>query len=253
MRALLTVMVVFALCGVSRLGRPDTTVSPSAVVKPSIVLIEYDTWAMVIGSDTPTFALYENGTVIFRSADRQQHIVKLAAIERAALVRDLGISEIAGLNDGYRASYASDQPTNRVCVWTPTRKCVGVYGSLRSRSRTFPGEPKNAVPMAFQRAFDRMIAFSLPSAKRWVPPQLEIMIQPLSADTKVEWPQTWGAAQLTKHGGTDEIFLDGRFEDELRALFEKYRGQRWVLVIGGSTWAVSGVRTPLPGEAAWMQ
>jgi hypothetical protein len=253
MRTLLRVIFVFAMCGAARFGRADTTVTTSAVAKPSIVLIEYDPWAMVIGSDTPTFALYEDGTVIYRSADRQQHVVKLPPTERAALGRDLGVSELAGLNDGYRASYASDQPTNRVCVWTPTRKCVAVYGSLRSRSRAFPGEPKNVVPATFQRAFERMIAFSHPAAKRWLPPQLEIMIQPFSADTKVEWPQTWGTAQLTKHGGTEEVFLDGRFEDELRALFQKNRGQRWVLVIDGRTWAVSGVRTPFPGEAGWMQ
>ena len=32
--------------------------------QPIVVLVETDPWLMVIGSDVPTFALYENGQII---------------------------------------------------------------------------------------------------------------------------------------------------------------------------------------------
>jgi len=34
--------------------------------KPIVVLIETDPWLMVIGSDVPTFALYESGQIIYK-------------------------------------------------------------------------------------------------------------------------------------------------------------------------------------------
>ena len=34
--------------------------------QPIVVLIETDPWLMVIGSDVPTFSLYENGQIIYK-------------------------------------------------------------------------------------------------------------------------------------------------------------------------------------------
>jgi hypothetical protein len=39
--------------------------------EPVVLLTEYNPWAMAIGSDTPTFALYEDGTVIYWQGDRR--------------------------------------------------------------------------------------------------------------------------------------------------------------------------------------
>jgi hypothetical protein len=38
--------------------------------EPLVLLTEYNPWAMAIGSDTPTFALYADGTVIYWQGDR---------------------------------------------------------------------------------------------------------------------------------------------------------------------------------------
>src|SRR5947207_391514 len=37
--------------------------------RPVLVLVETDPWAMVLGSDSPRFALYENGLAIYRTQD----------------------------------------------------------------------------------------------------------------------------------------------------------------------------------------
>ncbi|OCB77669.1 hypothetical protein B0A79_11230 [Flavobacterium piscis] len=45
--------------------------------RPLIALIETDPWLMVIGSDVPTFALYENGQIIYKKLSvKKQNILK---------------------------------------------------------------------------------------------------------------------------------------------------------------------------------
>jgi hypothetical protein len=57
--------------------------------QPLVLLTEYNPWAMVIGSDSPTFALYGNGTVIWRAEGRsgKYMTVALAPSEVAELFR----------------------------------------------------------------------------------------------------------------------------------------------------------------------
>lgn len=59
-KALLLVLPLFSACPTLAAG-----FDPFAGPKPLAVLIQSDPWAMVIGSDTPRVAIYENGRVIF--------------------------------------------------------------------------------------------------------------------------------------------------------------------------------------------
>ena len=44
-------------------AQDDTPTEP----RPLVVLLEFDPWQMVIGSDVPTFVLYDDGTIIYRN------------------------------------------------------------------------------------------------------------------------------------------------------------------------------------------
>lgn len=59
-------------------------------VQPLIVLVETDPWLMAIGSDSPRFALYDDGLVIYRH-EREYRSVRLADEERRALLASIDV------------------------------------------------------------------------------------------------------------------------------------------------------------------
>ncbi|MBZ0305339.1 MAG: hypothetical protein K8I82_04650 [Anaerolineae bacterium] len=221
---------------------------------PKIVLIEYDPWRMVIGSDSPTFALYENGQVIYtrenEDGDMEYASVFLNREAYKALVDKLVDEEFYTLDDYYETVLWTDQPTNWIIVWDEkgNKKQVGAYGMLHDRE----GEARAATPDAFLQAFDGMITYDHEDAQRWLPKQFEIMLWPYDVSSGTKWPKDWPDLDdpTTKKRGDDSysIFVD---TSELGTFYTLAENASAV-ELDGKRWAFS-IRFPFPTEFVWME
>src|SRR5687767_3175549 len=72
------------------IATPSHTPDKEETIQPIVLLTIYNPWLMVIGSDAPTFALYDNGLVIYQRlgpADAPEFAsVQLTADELKALI-----------------------------------------------------------------------------------------------------------------------------------------------------------------------
>lgn len=220
---------------------------------PRVVLIEYDPWNMVLGADSPTFVLYENGQVIYRreNADGEWEYasVFLNIEKRDALFETIVSPEFYALDDYYEASEWTDQPNNWIWVWNKGKmKRVGVYGQLRFDDE----ESRQATPEAFLQAFDTMVNFDSDRAETWLPKKFEVMLWPYETSDAADWPATWPDLDdpTTKQRGNDSysIYVDIAELEKYRELREEYDA----VELDGLTWAFA-LRYPFPTEFEWME
>ena len=219
-----------------------------APVKPLILLYERDPWLMVVGSDSPTFALYENGKAIFLTPARGYVSVHLGVKERDELIGSLQLGqEFFGLADHYETVLKTDQPTNTLVVRYQQRtKRVVVYGRIRSDS-----EARAKTPAAFLGVFDKLISYQNSQAKPWLPERIEVLVWPFdnARGTPQPWPKGWPDLQdpaTKKRQQVYSIYLDSRHFDDLRKLLNSLQ-QGQALLMNGKKWAIS-FRLPFPHE-----
>ena len=88
---------------------------PWAGPKPVAIFTEFNPWLMVIGSDTPRVAIYENGEVIFVKQIGEAyayHSIKLTPAQLQELeARWQSVFAVTPPKDGYDVSDATDQAT----------------------------------------------------------------------------------------------------------------------------------------------
>jgi hypothetical protein len=204
---------------------------------------------MVVGSDSPAFALYSDGTAIFRTKTGLKS-TKLTQTEKAALVQAFDNPDLAAFAGGYDAADATDQPDNRLLVYgKKVPFYISVYGSLEDKSI------RARLPPAIIIAFDRLRNFQEADAQAWLPDNVEVMIWPYeyAPDKSIVWPNRWphlndGATR--KRGDSYSIFIAST---QLSALneFLASRKEKGAIEIDGKKWAAS-VRLPFPHESLWM-
>ncbi len=219
--------------------------------QPLALLYIRDPWRMVIGSDSPRFALYDSGLVIYASGEKKPEKAffskLLSSMELKEILATLDLERrMAGL-DGKTidVSRATDQPTNRLCYWVNGKlRAVEVYGSLH------PGKPeREQVPKPFLEVFDFLSQFRAKGAKTWLPPKIEVLIWPFdnSGEPPKPWPKGWPGLDdpATKKRGDRgySLFLDSRHFSDFLSLGRSSSG---VIMIGDKKWAVS-YRIPFPG------
>lgn len=220
-------------------------------VRPLVVLLEQDPWLMVIGSDSPRFALYDDGTVIYRT-DAGYKWVKLDATERAALAARLDIG-VLSCNAGYHAlSAASDQKTENLILFGNDRRVVlSIYGSLDD------GEVRSMLPPSLIDTYDALAHFDHPRARGWLPERIEVMLWPYphAVEAPVAWPKRWpglhDSGTIARHEDSYSVFLPSARRDELIA-FLRSRKPRGAIEIEGRKWS-AGIRYPFPGERLWSR
>ncbi|MBY0426902.1 MAG: hypothetical protein K2Q22_14805 [Cytophagales bacterium] len=90
-------------------------ITDSTYGNPLIVLTETNPWLSVIGSDIPSFALYENGQIIYKTFDNNKtefHEVKLSKKSLNEVIKSFSIpSTIYALKDHYDVSESTDEPS----------------------------------------------------------------------------------------------------------------------------------------------
>lgn len=221
----------------------------SGVPMPLVVLRESDPWAMVIGSDSPTFALYDDGTVIRQSGDGFV-VSELAEPDRTALIKQLKPDVLRKWYGRFKAlPGTTDQPDQDLLIYAGEKPIfISVNGSIES------DEVRAVIPNEVLNAFDTLMDFKTPG-RSWLPDYIEVMISPFDRSEKmpIQWPADFPRLDDSKSfaRGDDQMSLmvpASRYA-RLKALLQK-EGDSPV-EIGGRKWSAS-IRFPFPQEHLWM-
>lgn len=217
--------------------------------KPVVVLYENNPWLMVLGSDTPTFALYETGRAIYKRKSGEAvdiYEAKLTNAEQKGFLQSLEISDaFFKLPEEIEVSSWTDQPTNLLFIKVGDKsKRVSVYGNLR-RSLD---EGETRPPKEFLHVYEKLIGFKYANEAKWEPQSLEVMLWDYNhAPNKIPWPKSLPDLNSTatkKQGGMYSIFLQKHQFDEFRRYLSNL-GERTAVEINGKKLAVS-FRFPFP-------
>lgn len=237
---------------VSFFERPLTLAAArkSSVPSPLVVLLDSDPWAAVIGSGSPTFALYADGTVIQQTANGFS-TTRLTDQELKRFLDRLNLKALAQSYGRFEVENATDQPDQDLLVyWADRPVFVSVYGSLKD------SEVRAKIPKEVIAAYHMLTQFQHPESRAWLPENIEVMIWPYenAPEPSVRWPKEWPGLEDSKTvrrgGDSFSIFMPSPKLAELRA-FLKRRNEKGAVEIGGQKW-VASIRFPFPHEKLWM-
>jgi hypothetical protein len=233
--------------------------------KPLLVILEENPWLMVIGSDSPTFALYDDGTVLYLrdkpTPKEPFHTRKVAdAKQKAEALLSFDASK---MKSRYDLSAWTDQVTT--VIWTPTKK-ITIYGGWRKahatstdsdlRLKAMAEREKNmweSLPSEIREALLRVDRERAIVGTAWLPTKIEVMFWPYeyAPEESIVWPKEWPglAATDSRKRGEDSfsVFLPTEKLSELRTFLKKGK-PRGAVLIDGKKMAESH-RLPFPGEA----
>lgn len=222
----------------------------SEVPAPVLVLLERDPWAMFIGSDTPAFALYEDGQAIFRAGDGYRS-VKLDPGELNRFLDALEPGALDRLAGGYTATEWTDQPHNLLLLYGGRQPVIiSIYGSFEDK------EVRAKLPPEIGALRDKLISFTDARASQWLPETVEVMIGPYeyAPEPSIVWPKRWpglDAPTTRKRGeGNFSLYVPSAEFGPLKA-FLASRREKGAVEIDGKKWS-AGLRFPFPHERLWM-
>ncbi|MFK7887857.1 MAG: hypothetical protein AB8G16_13435 [Gammaproteobacteria bacterium] len=258
MKHIWTVALLLVVAGCSKHSgsvpaNTASTVSPGAA--PEFVILEYDPWRMLVGSDSPTFALYANREVISRAQSGYRSAV-LSVPQYEGLQSELDtVARFSKFEETYILTAATDQVLTRVLSFESGESSgVDVYGSLRVE------ELRQHAPRSLISMFDVATNFENSQSEEWVPEFIEVMIWPYkyASGASITWPPGWpqlddpNTRQIRQRREVAySIYLPGKHLAELKALLEQKKTPG-AFEIGGKKWALN-YRFPFPGESRWMQ
>jgi len=240
-----------------------------SAAEPVLVVLEQNPWLMVIGSDSPTFALYDDGSVIWlRDKSTEDKPFSRGMTPNASVAfKDIMPYDLAKLADHYELSSWSDQPTT--VIWTPKKK-ITIYGRWRDTPRSAAeSDPRlqeiakrdkkmwDSLPPELRASLFRIDEQRKRDGDAWLPQRVEVMLWPYeyAPEESTAWPKEWPglSAPGTALRGKDSysVYLPAGELSALRELLAK-RKQRGALLIEGKKMAVS-FRFPFPREELWMK
>lgn len=218
--------------------------------QPLVLLTEYNPWAMVIGSDSPSFALYADGTVIYWAGERpsgRYMTATLSPYEISELLKAARLDKPEEFGPCYSIADGTDAPTNVLVVKAEAGyRTIDVYGAIRDSANI----PPSRMPADLQEAFHVLLAFSAPNAQEWKPPYIEVMLWPFSyAKSSASWPTTFPGVndkntRRSAHGLV--LFLPFSDLDQYRDFVSRLKPTEAVR-LDGKKWAISA-RIPFPHE-----
>jgi hypothetical protein len=234
---------------------------PFAGPKPIAVFTEINPWLMVIGSDTPRVAVYENGDVVFAKKIGDYYGYHFAKLSPAQLkemeARWLSVFDTKPKPGGYDVSYATDQSTAVFYLRHGDKTfAANVYGWDCRRATPAPADlkPEDRPPAALEDVHKTFCSFDVADSHEWVPKYLEVMLWDYSyaPGQPIAWPRNWpglNSERALKRGDAWSIFIDGSQLNDLRA-FLKERREKGAVELGGHKWAVD-FRYTFPSEPMW--
>lgn len=217
--------------------------------QPIVVLYETNPWLMVIGSDVPSFALYENGQIIYRKIVNKRYKYFQVQTEREKtqrIIKTFGITDsLMKMGDYTSVSATTDQPTNILILNFDTVRQISVYGNLQHKE-----EARKQTPSVFLTVYDNILKFEDNAASEWLPDSIEVMLTKYdySPEKPLSWNSTWGdihSATTVKHDDNMySLYIDKKYFDDLVKLMGKLTEKQAVEVNGGK-YAIS-YRLPFP-------
>lgn len=218
--------------------------------RPIIALIETDPWLMVIGSDVPTFALYENGQIIYKKiVDKQTKYFEVTNDKETTqkIIKSFGITDNLMKQEDYiEASTASDQPTNILLLnFDPVRQ-LSVYGQLSD----LKNKARQKTPTDFIDVYDKVIKFEDNKAIEWLPDTFEVMATKYSyaPEKSLKWNSEWNniKSETTVKRNEDlySIYLDKKYYKEFIELLKNTK-EKQAVEINGEKYSLT-YRLPFP-------
>lgn len=249
-RPFVLLALLLALVGASTAAAqsPEETETPAAAPVPLVMLTEFDPWAMVISSDSPTFVLYDSGQAIYWNGEtRSYETVRLDEDETAAFMDAIDTNAFGRLDEYYDLVMKTDQRTElfRLRLSDGTDKFVSVYGDLGSDQ-----EAIDAAPDVLLNAYRVITGFRREEAVTWEPERYEIMLWAYDTSGANAWPEGWPGLDSPYAVQRDDqysIFITPEQFEELDTMMQDNPAVR----LGGQTWAASW-RYPFPHEAVWQ-
>jgi len=216
--------------------------------KPLILLVETDPWAMVIGSDVPSFALYENGQIIYHKIESRHlktYEVTLTKAELQNVIKSLSINDsIYQLPIYIEASAWTDQPSTILMLNLDSTKIINVYGRLEQNE-----EARLKTPKSFLTVYDNIKKYNSDSAHEWLPNKIEVLFWDYSyAPAKRPWikglPDLNSPTTVKRDNGMYSVYIDKKDFAEFRKYYST-RGEKQAVEINGKKMAIS-YRLPYP-------
>jgi hypothetical protein len=217
--------------------------------QPIIVLIETDPWLMVIGSDVPTFALYENGQIIYKKVvgKRWKYFEITNNRENTQkIIKSFGITDSLMKQQEYlEVSKSTDQPSNILLLNFDTLRQISVYGDLRTTN-----EARQKTPKDFLTVFENIIKFEDSKAQEWLPDTFEVMATKYgySPVKPLKWNNEWNDIKhnTTVNRGDDlfSIYLDKKYFHDFIKLLKSMK-KKQAVEINGEKYSLT-YRLPYP-------
>lgn len=225
--------------------------------QPYIILIEYNPWIMIIGSDSPTFALYNDGLTIFYDQNKGYQSVVLSKEELRNFKVDPNLFK---LKDYYELFNGTDLPTTSIYVWNNgKRKSIEVCGLSPSNKNKLPAEieyTQSKVPREFLNLYHKLVIFKHNKSKKWLPEKIEVLVWPSedSLEKPYLWPKNWPNLKTPgtrkRHDNLYSIYLDSCNYSHLISISKELKENQAILM-NGHKWSIS-YRFPFPKEELWM-
>jgi hypothetical protein len=217
---------------------------------PVIILIERNPWLAVVGADSPSFALYEDGALIRRIGE-DFVFTQLTPAEQTGFLNSVSADDLRPFYGHYQAHDMTDQTTEQLLLYGATDPVfISVYGASDDPS------VRARVPGAVVRAFDAIKSFRSRAEHPWRPEKIEVMVWPYeyAPDASTEWPRDLpdlnDASTVRRGDESFSIFVPASRLHEVQTVLSS-RNEKGAVEINGRKWAVS-IRLPFPHEQLWI-
>jgi hypothetical protein len=234
-------------------------------LRPLVVWMENDPWYTVYGFDSPAFAIYDSGLVIYRDdiiqpeEGRPYFSYKSFRLDENALndFREaLPIEDFWKLRDEYSLVLMTNQPQNGLFVWQGDQfKGVKIYGDVRQPDRYEDETDMPAPPVPALEIIHMLLALDALQAEPWEPARVEVVLWPVSGSKyfplPLRWPDDWpdlsDPTATERERGYTILLARSAFDD----LNERLPATGNCVDIHAQRWAV-WFRFPFPKEDLWM-
>lgn len=241
--------------------------------KPLLVLYEHDPWMFIVGSDQVSFAIYEDGLVLFRRHAKDLVTTFEAHLPppRAVALATRWAATLHGAPDHFAVVHASDHPTAVVVFRQALEWSMrSAYGFVREDQRiAIPSASSaplrygqhirtaperialDASEQRFRDVYAELVAFDPDDERVWRPDELELLFQDLGTKgAGYPWPAALPAlpGSLVDHaaGRVTRCVIPAASERQIESFRRQLKGR--AIRYAGRDWRMH-VRSYAPDEA----
>ncbi len=220
---------------------------------PVFVLYETSPWTFYPGSESPTFALYDDGSIIYRTRDSTGAIKYYTEILDSSSFYSL-IHEIEKTfsKEKYEniLSKWTDQPTEWFYIFTGDKRyAYKYYGNLNDK------RIKRKVSKRLYKLYNKLSTYHSDKAKIWEPEKYELLVQTGDSTTEgILWNKKLPDLTSTTTRKISENFYSIYLTQEeykiyLQELRKKPQNKSFII---NNKKAFILTRIPFPKEEYWM-